>query len=72
MTKTRNTTKIKAGQYLITSIKNKDIIVDRRTNHGNDFRGAYEKLHMERFFNYLGSSSRYLTNKNTKESGYYG
>ncbi len=60
------------GKRLITAIQKGDILVDRRPNHGVDFSGAYEKLHKERFHNYLGSSSRYLGNKRMKEQKYHG
>lgn len=60
------------GKKLIMAIKNGEIQVDKRPNHGNDFYGAYEQLHKERFHNYLGSSTRYLGNKRMKEQRYHG
>ncbi len=60
------------GKKLIMAIQNGEILVDRRPNHGVEFSGAYEKLHKERFHDYLGSSCRYLGNKRIKEQKYHG
>ena len=56
-----------------TEAINKGIItVDRRPNHGEEFYGAHEKQHREMFNDYLGSCSRYLSNKHMKEREYHG
>lgn len=62
---------IKAKQF-IQDLKSGKIEVDKRPNHGEEFYGAYEKLHAEIFHDYLGSCTRYLDNKRLKELKYHG
>lgn len=62
----------KRGKKLIEEIKEGKIQFDKRPNHGEEFYGAYEQLHKERFCSYLGSCSRYLANKRMKEEKYHG
>ena len=60
------------AKKLISAIRNGEIIVDKRPNHGNDFFGGLEQLHKKNFDTYLGSCNRYLENKRMKEIKYHG
>ena len=61
----------KAADNFIFSIKTGEIRVEKRPNHGKDFRGGFEKLFKNIFENHLSSSSRYLINKRIRELKYY-
>lgn len=61
-----------AGENFINSLKNGEIMVETRPNHGRDFKGGYEQLHKKIFVDYLASSSRYLANKRAGKVKYYG
>lgn len=60
------------GQKLILAIREGKILKENRPNHGYEFHGGYERLHKQRFHNYLGSCSRYLDSKRICEREYYG
>ena len=62
---------VKAEKFIAALIDGA-IEADRRPNHGEEFYGAHERQHSEIFSDYLGSCTRYLSNKCVKEQKYHG
>jgi hypothetical protein len=60
------------SKKFISDLRSNKIMVERMTNHGEEFCGAHEKQHRENFQNYLGSCTRYLSNKRMKGLKYHG
>lgn len=60
------------GKKLIEALISGKIKKDVLSNHGDPFNGAYEQLHYEKFYIYLGSTGRHILNSRLKEYEYDG
>ena len=60
------------GEKLVEKLSSGQIIKDALVNHGVKFNGEYEQLHFEKFYCYLGSTSRYIMNNKLSEKFYDG
>lgn len=67
-----NYTRYGKGNILVEKIINGQIKIDNLVNYGEEFSGNYEQLYFEKFYNYLGSTSRYLMNNLLSEKPYDG
>ena len=63
--------RVKAKRFVDT-VSKRVMDVDKRPAHDPEFCSAHEKQHSEVFKDYLGSCTRYLSNKRMKELKYHG